>query len=95
MFGILLSALNSVLAWAFRALVIKFVVFTALYLVVYELVSVMASWLPCGASLTSAFAGIGAGTWYFLDMFAVSVGVPLLVSAYLTRFIIRRIPVIG
>lgn len=95
MFGILLSALNSVLAWAFRALVIKFVVFTALYLVVYELVSVMASWLPSGASLTSAFAGIGAGTWYFLDMFAVSVGVPLLVSAYLTRFIIRRIPVIG
>jgi hypothetical protein len=95
MFGILLSALNSVLAWAFRALVIKFVVFTALYLVVYELVAVMASWLPSGASLTSAFAGIGAGTWYFLDLFAVSVGVPLLVSAYLTRFIIRRIPVIG
>lgn len=95
MFGILLSALNSVLAWAFRALVIKFVVFTALYLIVYELVSVMASWLPSGASLTSAFAGIGAGTWYFLDLFAVSVGVPLLLSAYLTRFIIRRIPVIG
>lgn len=95
MFGILLSALNSILGWVFRGLVIKFVVFTALYLIVYELVSVMASWLPSGASLTSAFAGIGAGTWYFLDLFAVSVGVPLLVSAYLTRFIIRRIPVIG
>lgn len=95
MFGILLSALNSVLGWIFRALVIKFVVFTALYLVVHELVSVMASWLPSGGSLTSAFAGIGAGTWYFLDLFAVSVGVPVLISAYLTRFIIRRIPVIG
>lgn len=95
MFGILLSALNSALGWAFRAIVIKFVVFTALYWIVYELVSVMASWLPSGASLTSAFAGIGAGTWYFLDLFAVSVGVPLLISAHLTRFIIRRIPVIG
>lgn len=95
MFGILLSALNSILGWVFRGLVIKFVVFTALYLIVFELVSVMASWLPSGASLSSAFAGIGAGTWYFLDLFAVSVGVPLLVSAYLTRFIIRRIPVIG
>lgn len=95
MFGILLSALNSVLGWAFRAVIIKFVVFTALYLVVHELVAVMVSWLPSGASLTSAFAGIGASTWYFLDLFAVSVGVPLLISAYLTRFIIRRIPVIG
>ncbi len=95
MFGIFLSALNSILGWAFRTLVIKFVIFTALYLAVHELVSVMASWLPTGASLSSAFAGIGAGTWYFLDLFAVSVGVPLMVSAYLTRFIIRRIPVIG
>ncbi|MGM9516794.1 DUF2523 family protein [Roseateles sp. DB2] len=95
MFGIFLSALNSILGWAFRTLVIKFVLFTALYLAVYELVSVMASWLPTGASLSSAFAGIGAGTWYFLDLFAVSVGVPMMVSAFLTRFIIRRIPVIG
>ncbi|MGM9516977.1 DUF2523 family protein [Roseateles sp. DB2] len=95
MFGIFLSALNSILGWAFRTLVIKFVLFTALYLAVYELVSVMASWLPTGASLSSAFAGISAGTWYFLDLFAVSVGVPMMVSAFLTRFIIRRIPVIG
>lgn len=95
MFGIFLSALNSILGWAFRTLVIKFVLFTALYLAVYELGSVMASWLPTGASLSSAFAGISAGTWYFLDLFAVSVGVPMMVSAFLTRFIIRRIPVIG
>lgn len=95
MFGILLSALNSVLGWVFRGVVVKFVVFTALYLVVAELVGAMTSWLPTGAALTSAFAGIGAGTWYFLDLFAFSVGLPLLISAFVTRFIIRRIPVIG
>jgi hypothetical protein len=95
MFGILLSAFNSVLGWLVRTVVIKFVVFTALYMIVAELVSVMSSWLPTGTSLTNAFAGISAASWYFLDMFAFSTGVPLIISAYLTRFIIRRVPVIG
>jgi len=95
MFGILLSAFNSVLAWLLRTVLIKFVVFSALYMIVAELVNVMASWLPSGAGLTSAFAGISAGTWYFLDLFAFSTGLPLVISALLTRFVIRRIPVIG
>jgi hypothetical protein len=34
-------------------------------------------------------------TWYFLDVFMVQTGIAMVVSAYTTRFIIRRIPVIG
>jgi hypothetical protein len=95
MFGILLSAGNALLGWLVRGVLVKFVVFIALYWIVAELVAVMAGWLPPGSGLTSAFAGIGAGTWYFLDLFAFSTGLPLVVSAMVTRFFIRRIPVIG
>ena len=95
MFGILLSAGNALLGWLVRGVLVKFVVMIALYWIVAELVSVMASFLPTGSGLTSAFGGIGAATWYFLDLFAFSNGAPLLIAALVTRFLIRRIPVIG
>ena len=40
-------------------------------------------------------SAIGSGTWYFLNVFQVTQGLSLVVSAYATRFVIRRIPVIG
>lgn len=95
MFGILLSAGNALLGWLVRGVLVKFVVMVALYWIVAELVGVMVTWLPTGAGLTSAFGGISAATWYFLDLFAFSNGVPLLIAALVTRFMIRRIPVIG
>lgn len=95
MFGILLSAGNALLGWLVRGAVVKFVVFMALYWIVFELVSVLVGMLPDSSNLNSAFAGISAATWYFLDLFAFSTGFPLVVSAFVTRFIVRRIPVIG
>lgn len=95
MFGILLSALNAALAWLVRSLVVKFVVFVALYLVTSEFVSVLLSILPDGAAVRGAMAGVTNATWYFLDVFMIQAGISMVVSAYATRFIIRRIPVIG
>ena len=95
MFGILLSALNSVLAWVFRALLVKFVLFFALYFITSEFTGFFASLLPKASALNGALSSITAGTWYFLDAFQLPMGLSLLVSAYTTRFIIRRMPVIG
>lgn len=97
MFGIVLSALNSVLGFVFRSLIVKFVVFFGLFFIVTEFVSVLtgSGLLPSADSMTDAFGGVPAAVWYFLDLFNFSMGFPLLVSAYATRFIIRRIPVIG
>jgi hypothetical protein len=39
--------------------------------------------------------GLNAGVWWVLDLFNLSYGVPLLISAYVARFLIRRLPVIG
>lgn len=95
MFGILLSAFNSVLAWVFRSLLVKFAIFFGLYFITTEFVSVITSMLPTGSAVTGAMASVTSSTWYFLDVFMVQTGISTVVSAYATRFIIRRIPVIG
>lgn len=97
MFGIVLSALNSVLAFVLRSIIVKFVLFFGLFFVTTEFVQVLSSsgLLPSAQSLTGLFGGIPSGVWYFLDLFSFSVGFPALLSAWATRFIIRRIPVIG
>jgi Protein of unknown function (DUF2523) len=100
LFGILMSALRTMLGFMLRSLIVKFVTFFALFFIVKEFVNVLvSSQLYPGATqastLSSAFAGIPASVWYFLDLFSASTGISTVVSAYATRFIIRRIPVIG
>ncbi len=97
MFGIVLSALNTVLGFVMRSVIAKFFAYFVMWFITTEFVAVLQSSgiLPTAASLSGAFSGIGADLWYFLDLFAFSYGAPLVISAYATRFIIRRIPVIG
>jgi len=95
MFGIVLSALNAVLAFLVRSILVKFVVYFALFFVTTEFIAVISDILPTGSDLSSALGGVPADVWYFVDLFNVSAGIPILLSAWVTRFIIRRIPVIG
>ena len=97
MFGILLSALNAALSFVFKSLIVKFALFFGLFFVTTEFIQVLISsgLLPHASAVGGALGGIPAGVWYFLDLFNVSGGVPIILSAYVTRFIIRRIPVIG
>lgn len=95
MFGIVLSALFSALGFLLRSVLVKFVAFFALFFITTEFIQLVIPMLPGAASLTSAFAAQAPGVWFFLDMFKVSFGVSACLSAYVTRFIIRRIPVIG
>jgi len=95
MFGILLSALNTVLAWVFRSLLVKFGIFFALYFITSEFIQLIVTLIPDANAVTGMFSVIGSGTWYFLSVFQITQGLSLVVSAYATRFVIRRIPVIG
>lgn len=88
----------SMVSWMFRDVVVKFLVMGAVFLIVSELTPLVLGYLgnfisPNG--LTSAFSGVPTGVWFFLDFFALDVGLPLLISAYVARFLIRRIPFIG
>lgn len=95
MWILLLGAVNTLLGFIFRSVMVKFVVFFALFFIVTEFIALVVPMLPTGSSLTGALGGIPAGVWYFMDLFNVSAGIPILLSAYVTRFVIRRIPVIG
>jgi Protein of unknown function (DUF2523) len=95
MFGIVLSVFNTALAWIFRSVLVKFILYFALFFVTSEFIGLVTNLIPDGSSVNSTLAGIGASTWYFLDAFKVQTGLSLVVSAYATRFIIRRIPIIG
>lgn len=95
MFGILVSAFNFILGWVVRSVLVKFVLFFGLYFVTNEFLQVISSLLPNASSLNGALSGISGSTAYFLDVFALQTGLSLVVSAYVTRFVIRRIPVIG
>ncbi|MGG7605408.1 DUF2523 family protein [Massilia sp. BKSP1R2A-1] len=95
MWVLLLGAVNTLLGFVFRSVMVKFVVFFALYFVVTEFVVLLVPLLPDASGIGGALGGIPATVWYFLDLFNVSAGIPILLSAYVTRFAIRRIPVIG
>ena len=95
MFGILISALNTLLGFVFRSLIIKFVVFFALYFVVQGFVEILVELLPDSSNLSSLFANLSDGFWYFINLSKLPQGISMIISAMATRFIIRRIPVIG
>ena len=97
MYGILLSALNTVLGFVLRSFIIKFVVYFALFFVTTEFLQVLSSSgvLPSASALAGSLGGMSSAVWYFLDLFNFSFGLPVILTAYVSRFIIRRIPIIG
>lgn len=97
MFGIMRSALFAFGGFVFKSVTVKFVTFFALWFITVEFIEVLKSSgiLPTPGALTGALGGIGAGTWFFLDLAGFSYGFPLVIAAAASRFIIRRLPVIG
>lgn len=87
-----------IISWLLREVVLKFVVLGAIFLVLTVVVPMavgyLGPWLGT-SSLSSAFSGLSSGVWFFLDFFNLGFGVPLIISALVTRFLIRRLPVIG
>ncbi len=94
----MLSLFAPVVSFLLREVVVKFVVFAAVFGLVAVLVPVVIGYLGpyLGvASLDAAFSSVSSGVWFFLDFFQLGYGVPLLISAGITRFVIRRLPVVG
>lgn len=96
--GSLIQVLLAAFSWLIRGSVVKIIIISAIFWLLSYLtpwlLSYLAPWLGVD-SLTASFSSIPASVWFFLDFFALDVGIPLIISAYVTRFLIRRIPVIG
>ncbi len=100
LFGILVSALNSVFSFLLKSFVIKFVVYIALFFIVSEFTSYLVSMriFPSDGdanTLNNVLVYLPSGVWYFLDLFNIGFGLRWILTAWLTRFMIRRLPVIG
>lgn len=94
----MLAILAPLVSWIFRGIVVKFVILTGIFAVMVIVIPAAISLLAphIGTTgLTNSFTGLDAGVWWVLDLFNLSYGVPLLISAYVARFLIRRLPVIG
>lgn len=90
--------LAPVFAFMLREVIVKFLVMAVIFVAITELMPLVIGYLgnfinPGG--LSSAFSAIPAGVWFFWDVFQFDVGVPLVISAYVARFSIRRLPFVG
>ncbi|HBA7796251.1 TPA: DUF2523 domain-containing protein [Escherichia coli] len=92
MWAILLAAVNTAIAFVFRTVVIKFVLFTAVYLFIAEIIPLVISHLPSAGNISDLFARLPSGVLWLLNVFSFDVVLPVVVSAMFTRFFIRRIP---
>ena len=98
MYAILWSAAVAVFNWLLRAVVIKFVVFSAIAYLLSYIVSYMLSKVTIGdqfSTLGSLFSALPAGLLYYIGVFRLDLGIPLMIAAYFIRFGIRRLPIIG
>jgi hypothetical protein len=87
--------LSSIVGWLFRTVLIKFVVFTAMYLVVSAVVGYLIAKLPGPSDLNAGLAAWTPAMWFFADLTMWTQFFPGVISAFILRFAIRRIPFFG
>ncbi|ENY6786999.1 DUF2523 family protein [Providencia rettgeri] len=93
---LLISLFSGSLSFIFKGMVAKFFLFSALFYISTEFIPVVIEWfLPKSTNLADLFSALPDAIWYFLNLLQFPLGVPLVISAMVTRFIIRRLPIIG
>tara|TARA_B100000530_G_C15933271_1_gene477902 strand:- start:1268 stop:1561 length:294 start_codon:yes stop_codon:yes gene_type:complete len=80
-----------------RVAVIKFAVFTVITILLAGLASYIFNSLVNIdlEAFRNMLGSLPPGLLYFLSVFQVHVGIPLMLAAFVARFAIRRIPFIG
>jgi hypothetical protein len=89
------SAIWTALGWIFRSVLVKFVVAFGMFFIVKILAEVISYALPNMLNLSSLIAAVPSGVWYYASLLQLQYGLPLIVSACISRFLIRRLPIIG
>lgn len=97
MYGVIFSALSSLMQFLIRGVLAKFFVFFALFYITTEFIPVAIElFLPKDIpNIKDLFNALPNSILYFLYILKVPTGISLFISALLSRFIIRRLPVIG
>lgn len=89
----LASAFSGILGFLFRTVIVKFVIFSVVFIAFSHLLPIILDFALTGFSgdLPSVSGYVG----FVLQYFNIESAVKLLTSAYVTRFLIRRMPFVG
>lgn len=92
------KAFMLVFGWLLKGVQLKFILFTiiaALFTFIMSFVVPQISNFVSPSALTSAFLSVDSRVWYFINLMNIAGGLSLILSAYIARFIIRRLPFVG
>ena len=81
-----------------REVVLKFVALTVIFILAKTFSDVAVQYLQGmleTSGISGAFGNLPESVWYFVSVFKVDIGIQLTLSAYATRFLIRRLPLVG
>jgi hypothetical protein len=97
MWSFFTSAINVALGFIFKLGTIKFVVFGALSLLLAPLMSLLMGLIDSTGlnGIPSLVGQLPSDILFYMGVFRLDVGLPMLIAAMLTRFFIRRLPVVG
>ena len=97
MYAILVAAFNYIGGFFLRGVVLKFVILSMIYYVVAWIAEGVLGQLDVSplSGLQSVLDALPQGVLYLMGVFRLDLGIPLMLGAMLTAFIIRRLPIIG
>lgn len=70
-------------------------VFIGIYTSILDSITGLFTVIPSPGFLLAPVPAMPSGVLYFADLFMIPYGLSAMVSAYLLRFLIRRLPIIG
>ncbi|HDR1022987.1 TPA: DUF2523 domain-containing protein [Pasteurella multocida] len=92
----LLAFLTKLIAFIFTLKVLKFVIFGSILIVSDEIVGLLLDiFLPQISDICQLLSSVPSELGFFLQYFEIPMAVNTVLSAYLTRFAIRRLPFIN
>lgn len=92
------AVLYGIVQFLLRQVVLKFILMGIIFEAVGQMGTILLDLVNSHVSvgiLDGAVGQITGAVWWFLQLFSFSYGCPTIVGAALTRFLVRRIPVIG
>lgn len=95
MYGILISAGSLLLENLVKTLIGKVVLSLLIYGILSVVLPHLLSLVPAVGPIVSQLTNVDPKIAYWLNFFRFPTGFAMIVSAYFTRFIIRRLPLVG
>lgn len=95
MWGLLTNAFNGALGVFLKEMTIKFFVFTALTLLIAEIMSAVVDLMPSETNLVALFDLLPDPAWYFINLTELPLGMQIVFTAIATRFVFGMLPVVG